>query len=330
MARFLPLIFCVALLTVGCGGPEPPQTEARYGKSRLVSGQATLHRRRGFSFASGAETKYDSGDINFSDTGTYLTPLGTYSANSQGGITSLGPVPLESVAMAPRPVGVFQAGQPGNAFYKNNCFDVRIQEGHTYCVVTYSSARKTFAKIQILQHSDNAIRFKYVMQGNGSRSFAPPAPPAPPVPQKTPLDRLQEKRAELERRIAQGIPAFRRELYQQASEVRIQIAGEQSASVRDTLERELREIAASLAALDNDEEECRQTIARMRSAERRLKRTLSSQEHLGKPAADALAEIARLEQEAARRLEVRLGVKLGGGAIEDTMIESKLQELRRR
>jgi len=141
------------------------------------------------------------------------------------------------------------------------------------------------------------------------------------------LTRVDEAIENLEFRISNGIPAFIKELERQAADIRKEMTEQSSYALNDSLHNEMEEIARLLIAVESYKQQCESTMSNLRSAKRRIKRTLASSKHLGVEAEAFYKEIANIEKEAAAHLEVELGTKLGSGAIEDTLIQSKLEEL---
>lgn len=147
---------------------------------------------------------------------------------------------------------------------------------------------------------------------------------------KTSSERPSEQAAELERRVERGIPTLRNLLRQQAQEIQLELSTDASSSVKATLDQELRDIARSLASLDIYEKECMETTARIRSVIRRMQLRTSVKEYLGDDEDPKLEDIQKMEGEAAGKLGVKLGPKLGYGVIEDVLVEEKLLELRKK
>ncbi len=280
--------------TVGVQQKELPSS-LRTGSVTLVARHAS---DEAFSFAL-ERTVTSGGDLSFrSDYNPHFGYTPTWDC---------GPVPLTDVNEVPRE-------EPSSC---------PVKEGHTYCVEAIDSGG--YAKLRVTKFVEgtfeSSVSFDYVYQTNGTRSFV--AEPAV----HSPLELLHARRSDLEKRITTSVPDFREMLEKQATEVRAELAKTSSQTAKDALQNELREVARTLVALDAYERESQETLRNLGAATRRLQRTEFSEEHLGEDAEKMLAEAHDLEQEAAGKLEVKLGMKLGEGAIQDTLIDEKLREL---
>lgn len=228
-------------------------------------------------------------------------------------LVSLGEIPLEILDRAP----------PLDAFHDQY---LKAVPGMTYCIAI--GGGMAYAKIKVREcnegesdsESDDLIVFDYAIQTNGGPSFES---------KETPIQRLATKELELQERLTKGVSAFRTLLVKQATDIRNELATSPSNSVEETLQRDLRDVARSLVALDSHERECRETLAKVRSAKRRVERSDASEQHLSVDAGKILAEIEELEREAGSKLEVKLGPKLGAGPIEETLVDEKLLQLKR-
>ncbi len=306
-ARRWVLAICLAAATGGCRSAGNDHAAPKRGPSRLIAGTCELDRGRSFSFS--LARVGDTGDVRFDPSDGKFVLTG---GNEGVRIFDMGPVALGSIRVAP--AAATEAGA-----------SVRLLTGHSYVVALHKG--EFFAKIQVDRTGhrfyDEApyVRLSYVYQANGSRSFAAGEAPA------LPLGNLRAKSRLLQTRIDKGIPTFRQALRDQAKEVTAEMQAAASESVKATLRMELRDIARLLAATEEYERQCRDTLVRVGSAVRRLERLEASERHLGLDDEQALKELWTLEREAGARLEVRLGTKLGSGAIEDALVEDQLRKL---
>ncbi len=305
------------VLAGGCSKSRRSGASAVRGPSRLVHGGGTIPGDKGYSLIQNAITPRKSGDFAFDD-GDLVIRI------PRGGVVDLGPVEYDAVLDAPADGYESQA---------------QVVVGHVYCIELDAADVYLYAKLKVtscqrqryLGLRDGKMQFDYTLQANASRSFRPYVPEA--TTQQVLAERgvrLEQKRSGLQAALDKGIPQFHRKLRDQAREVNAQLqAGGLSANVRDALERELREIARLLLALDAHARRCRQALALVASAQRQLERLAESEGVIGQADQKVQDEIQRIEQEAGLLVETPLSpAGMGGGAIEDAIIDRKVQELR--
>lgn len=138
---------------------------------------------------------------------------------------------------------------------------------------------------------------------------------------------LAVRERELVRRLADGIPAFRDRLHQQAAGVRAQLAAG-AAGEDSPLAAELREISRLVLALADEEHELERLLARVRRERRRLDRLEGAEVHLADHA-ETWDELDRLEREARLRLELPLEDRLGTGVLEQARIDALADQVGR-
>jgi len=318
-----------ALLAGGCSNSPPPRTglSGARGPSRLISGSGVMPGDKGFSLAQGVATPRKSGDLEFDD-GDLLLRV------PQGGAVDLGPVDFGSLSEAPAQEYSRQA---------------QAVVGHVYCLQLRTADGDYYAKLKITQCARHRhmgltageLQFDYTLQTNATRSFLPYAPQ--PTTQEVLAERsrlLERRRAELAKTLAEGIPQFRTTLQAHYTKVSGQLAAADNAKrpaednlspqVRSTLERELRDIARQLLALEAHARRCRDTLALVASAQRQLERLAQSEHVMGEQDGKLLDEVQAIEQSAALLVETQLSAAgMKGGAIEDSQVDQKIQELRK-
>jgi hypothetical protein len=151
----------------------------------------------------------------------------------------------------------------------------------------------------------------------------------------TPIERAQTQRVQLaermeglEVRMVKSIPEFGQKLEEQAGSARDQLQKAHAPEVKGALEREVREIAALLVALDKYQERCVNSLVLLQSSDRQLERLILSRDALGPESDQLLAQAAESEASAAALLEITLSRSLGmGGAISDAEVDQKLESL---
>jgi len=321
VAAFRPAVIVLSALVLilvgGCSDSHRGGAGGVRGPSRLVYGGGTVPGDKGYSLTQNAITPRKSGDFAFDD-GDLVIRV------PRGGVVDLGPVDYEAVLDAPADGYEFQA---------------QVVVGHVYCIELDAADVSLYAKLKVnscqrqryLGLRDGLMQFEYALQTNASRSFRPHVPE--PTTQEVLAERgvgLEQRRSGLQNALDKGIPQFRRKLLDQAREVDAQLqAGGLSAHVRDALERELREIARLLLALDAHARRCRQALALVASAQRQLERLAESEDIIGRGDQKVLDEIQRIEKEAGLLIDTQLSpAGMGGGAIEDAILDRKVQELR--
>lgn len=282
-------------------------------ESMQVRGQSDLREGefdgRMFSFATEGAADYGTSDLGASD-----GPRIKGQNNTR--LMSVGVTPFESLRIAP---------PSSDSAYT---YDVDAKVGYSYFVSVDGGT--TYAKIQVLdiqreeidwQIDPYHIRFRYVYQANGSRVLAKPEQ------EKADEDVLRDKLAELEGKLQDKIPQFRKLLTDNAAEIHSEIATVSSSKAREHLETELRDVAATLVAIDRHEQECKETILRLRSVLRRLRMASLTGDESGSGLRALGDELDKVEAEAVLRLAVELGIEFGAGAIDQVLIERKLAVL---
>lgn len=304
-------------LAGGCSSSRRSGASAVRGPSRLVYGGGTISGDKGYSLIQNVSTPRKSGDFAFSD-GDLVIRV------ARGGVVDLGPVDYGSVLDAP--AGGYNSQS-------------QVVVGHVYCLVLETADASLYAKLKVnscarQRHwglSDGQMQFEYTLQANASRSFRPHVPE--PTTQEVLADRavrLEQRRSALQNALDKGIPQFRQKLLDQAREVNTQLRDPRlAAHVRQALQGEMREIARLLLALDDHAQRCRQALTLVGSAQRQVERLTHSEHIAGTGDTKVLDDVERIEREAGLLADTPLSpAGMGGGAIEETIIDRKVQELR--
>ena len=139
------------------------------------------------------------------------------------------------------------------------------------------------------------------------------------------LNRLTGQKRELESRLLQGIPEFRRKLRGDVEEVKRELNAA-TAGVKLRLDDELKEIARLLLALEDEERQTQDLISRLKQEERRLERLRETQTNLA-DGDDLRKELDAVWAQAGARLQKPLDAKLGSGAIADALVQQKMAEI---
>ena len=139
------------------------------------------------------------------------------------------------------------------------------------------------------------------------------------------LERLDQRHRELEERRYEAIPKFLSKLSGDAAEVRreLQRAPE---GTKVSLKAELREIARLMLAVEEEERQTEALISRVKQERRRLERLRDSKTVLADDD-ELLASLDEVWQEAGKQLARPINDRLGGGAIEATRVDQKVQSL---
>ena len=284
--------------------------------NRVLEGRGRAMGGAGYSFALAKETQGGLGEIGFDD--VKLELLGS-------DFIDLGPVALVDVKEAP---------PYAKATWSAAC---HVTVGHTYCArlkdgTAYVKLRVTDCAQRVRKghifkkEAPGFVSFEWVMQPDGSGSFVrQPRVVSPQEALRRTGKSLEEERQKLEAKLAEEIPAFRKTLAEQAQAVKADLDRADKEATKQTLERELKDIARYMLTLDAYEADCRESVLAVKSSLRQVERVLAlPPDEAGK----LVAELDKIEQSAAVLSEKQLiNLKAPTGALSDLAVDKKYQEL---
>ena len=140
------------------------------------------------------------------------------------------------------------------------------------------------------------------------------------------LQRLQDRRAEIEDRLDDGIPDFLSTLEKQADDVR-EALKTATPSTRVGLESELRQIARLYVAVERERGNTRNLIQRLDQELRRLERLQESQKILDEDDEELKTELDALWKQTEVALENPIDSRLDAGIADDAAVSAKYEQL---
>ncbi|MGD0089202.1 MAG: hypothetical protein ABSE73_04720 [Planctomycetota bacterium] len=302
IVAFLAMLFPFVYVAVKRNLAKPTNGN---GPSQVVKGVKTLHFGDEFSFATGETCS--AGNIAFKE--LYSEP---YILGNGCTFAELGPVELQNVAEAP------ESGYGHRGAFTEGCDRVKVVVGNTYAVAIGEFQAFAILRATDMKRDGNgaSLTFEYAFQKNGSRVFQPKAGQLSPI---------ETARAAMERRLSTEIPAFRKVLNAQLLPVKNNLAAA-SSTVQAQGTKEMEEIARTMLALDQHEQDCRNSLKDLEAAERQIERS-TYEDFLKTASQQELQQVSKAKAEAEIRLGIALDKQLQTGQIQRASVDAKIKEL---
>lgn len=140
------------------------------------------------------------------------------------------------------------------------------------------------------------------------------------------MSEVRSQQEFLNNKLSAEIPEFRQKLEKQCEVIKTRLSGCTPAQ-KEMLDAELKEIAATLIALDEQQAECSQRVFNLEFAGRALDRAKEAGTSLGGDYLKIIDEINRNADTARVKLSVDIEKKIGSGAIASVKIQERFNKI---